>query len=286
MRHEKKRKLSDRIITILLVVVLLVGLSVLLYPGFSNWWNSRTMSRAVASYHETVGEMSEEEYQAILAAAQEYNARLYELGSSTALADPDRLSGYEDLLSVTGDGLMGYVTIERIGVELPIYHGTEANVLSAGAGHLEGSSLPIGGENTHSVISAHRGLPSAELFTHLDRMEEGDLFTVTVLNETCTYEVDQISTVLPTEYEDLYIEPGKDYCTLMTCTPYGINTHRLLVRGVRTDNVQPVRVDAEAYEVNSLLTALLIAVFLLAVPGIYTLVRTRKKRKNKRRNFK
>ncbi len=279
MRINARTKRSDRIMTIILLVILLVGLSVLLYPSAANWWNTRTMSRAVASYQEAVEAMSAEDCETAIQEAREYNERLYELGSAAALASPDLLSGYEEILTVTEDGLMGYVTVERIGVELPVYHGTESNILSAGAGHLEGSSLPVGGENTHSVISAHRGLPSAKLFTHLDQMEEGDLFTVTILNETCTYKVDRISIILPTEYEELYIEPGQDYCTLMTCTPYGINTHRLLVRGVRTDNVQHIHVDAGAYEVNSLLTTLAVAVFLLAIPGICMLVRTRKNKK-------
>ncbi len=275
---KKKRKLSDRIITIILVVILLVGLSVLLYPTVANWWNSRTMSRAVSSYDEAVSAMSDEDYEAIFEAAREYNEELYSLGSATALVNPDKLSGYEDILDITGTGIMGYVTIDRIGVQLPIYHGTEANVLSAGAGHLKGSSFPVGGENTHSVISAHRGLPSSELFTHLDKMEEGDLFSITVLNETYTYEVDQISIILPTEYENLYIEPGEDYCTLMTCTPYGINTHRLLVRGVRTDNAQHIRVDAEAYKINNLLVAPVIAIPLLIILLIIFLIRTRRRR--------
>ncbi len=279
---KKSRKLSDRVITIILVVVLLVGLSVLLYPTVANWWNSRTMSRAVASYDDAVTSMSEEDYEAYFEAAREYNEQLYELGSETALIHPEQLSGYDEILDITGTGIMGYVTIDRIGTELPIYHGTEANVLSAGAGHLEGSSFPIGGENTHSVISAHRGLPSSELFTHLDQMEEGDLFSVTVLNETYTYEVDQIRTILPTEFEDLYIEPGEDYCTLMTCTPYGINTHRLLVRGVRTDKSMHIKVDADASRVNFLLVATVIAVPMLLILLVWLLVRTR--RNKTRRN--
>ncbi len=276
---KKKRKLSNRAITILLIVALLVGLSILLYPTVANWWNTRTMSQAVASYDEAVDAMSEEDYEAYFAAARDYNERIYELGSATALIYPERVSGYEETLDITGTGLMGYVTIDKLNQELPIYHGTDANVLSAGAGHLEGSSLPIGGENTHSVISAHRGLPSAQLFSHLDQLEEGDLFTITVLNETYTYEVDQIRTILPTEFEDLYIEPGEDYCTLMTCTPYGINTHRLLVRGVRTDDAQHLKVDPEAYKINALLVAPFIAIPLVVILIIWLLVRSRKRKK-------
>ncbi len=277
---KKKRKISDRVITILLVVILLVGLSVLLYPTVANWWNTRSMSRAVASYDEKVEAMSEEDYEAYFEAARRYNEQVYELGSETVLVHPDRLSGYDDILDITGTGIMGYVTIERIGIELPIYHGTEANVLVAGAGHMEGSSFPVGGENTHSVISAHRGLPSSMLFTDLDQMEVGDLFEITVLNETYTYEVDQIRTILPTEYEDLYIEPGQDYCTLMTCTPYGINTHRLLVRGVRTDKSMHIKVDADANRVNFLLVAVVIAIPMLLILLVWFLVRTRRTRRN------
>ncbi len=276
----KSKKLSDRVITILLVVILLVGLSVLLYPTVANWWNTRSMSRAVASYDETVEAMTEEDYEVYFEAARRYNEQVYELGSETALIHPERLSGYEEILDITGTGIMGYVTIERIGIELPIYHGTEANVLAAGAGHMEGSSFPIGGEDTHSVISAHRGLPSSMLFTDLDQMEEGDLFEITVLNETYTYEVDQIRTILPTEYEDLYIEPGEDYCTLMTCTPYGINTHRLLVRGVRTDKSMHIKVDADANRVNFLLVAVVIAIPMLLILLVWFLVRTRRTRRN------
>ncbi len=275
----RRRKLSNRAITIILVAALLAGLFVLLYPSVANRWNSRTMTRAVSSYTESVETMSEEEREAYFAAAADYNERLYEVGSAAALARPEAVSGYEDILDISGDGIMGYVTIDRLGIELPIYHGTEANVLTLGAGHLEGSSFPIGGENTHSVISAHRGLPSALLFTNLDKMEEGDLFSVTILDETFTYEVDRISIILPNEYAYLYIEPGEDYCTLMTCTPYGINTHRLLVRGVRTDNVLHINVDAEAYKINSLLAAPFIAIPLLVILLIWLLVRTGKKKR-------
>ncbi len=276
---KRRRKLSNRAVTIILTAALLVGLFVLLYPSVANRWNSRTMTRAVSSYTETVETMSEEKREAYFAAARDYNERLYEVGSAAALSRPEAVSGYDDILDLTGNGIMGYVTIDRLGIELPIYHGTEANVLALGAGHLEGSSFPIGGENTHSVISAHRGLPSALLFTNLDKMEEGDLFSVTILDETFTYEVDRISIILPTEYEYLYIEPGKDYCTLMTCTPYGINTHRLLVRGVRTDNVPDIRVDAEAYKINSLLVASFIALPLLVILLIWLQVHTRKRKR-------
>lgn len=217
----------------MLALVFFVGLSVLCYPTFSDWWNSRTRSYAIASYQEAVADLTSKDYSEYFDAARDYNEKLRDVGMSAVMASPELLEGYDEILNINNSGVMGIITIEKIDVRLPIYHGTGAEVLQIAAGHLEGSSFPIGGEGTHSVISAHRGLPSSVLFTHLDRMKVGDIFTVTVLNEVLTYQVDQILVVLPTELESLAIEEGKDYCTLMTCTPYGINTHRLLVRGSR-----------------------------------------------------
>ncbi len=281
---KRLRKLSDRAVTILLVVIFLVGLSVLCYPSVSNWWNSRVQSRAVASYDEAVSGLTDTDYTAIFEAADAYNERLYQTGSAAVLINPALVEGYEETLDITGTGIMGYVTIDKLNVELPIYHGTDARVLSAGAGHLEGSSLPVGGENTHSVISAHRGLPSAKLFTNLDQMEEGDTFTITVLNDVLTYQVDQITIVLPDEYEDLYIEDGEDYCTLMTCTPYGINTHRLLVRGTRIETEQHIRVTADAYKIDPILVAPFLAVPVLLILLIIFLIRTRRRKKSAETN--
>ncbi len=220
--------------TLILACVFLAGLAILLYPSVSSWWNARVQSKAVASYADAIARLDPADYSAYLEAAEAYNERLREIGSAAALASPE-LAGeeYWELLDAAGTGIMGYVTIEKIHVRLPIYHGTDADVLQAGAGHLRGSSLPVGGEGTHCVIAAHRGMPSAKLFTDIDQLEVGDMFTVTVLNRTITYQVDQIAVVLPDEAEKLYIRDGEDYCTLMTCTPYGVNTHRLLVRGVR-----------------------------------------------------
>ncbi|MCD8052128.1 MAG: class C sortase [Clostridiales bacterium] len=287
-KKARKVTLTGRAGTILLVVVLLVGLAILAYPSVSNWWNERVTSRAVAVYDETVAAMSEADYTAWYEAAAAYNEKLAEIGSSSAISNTDLIDeDYWDLLDITGTGIMGYITIDKIDVELPIYHGTSAGVLSVGAGHLEGSSLPVGGESTHSVISAHRGLPSALLFTNLDQLEVGDTFYLTVLDQVYTYEVDQITIVLPDEIENLYIEDGQDYCTLMTCTPYGINTHRLLVRGVRTtneDNVH-IRVTAEAYEVDTILVAAALAVPLLLILLAWLIVSSRrndKKRKNEK----
>lgn len=236
------------------------------------------MSRVITDYGEAVSNLAEEDYSAYFEAAEAYNEALSEAGSAAALAEPSLVEGYEETLDITGTGIMGYITIEKIDVQLPIYHGTDASVLLAGAGHLEGSSLPIGGESTHSVISAHRGLPSALMFTNLDRLEEGDTFTITVLDRVLTYEVDQISIVLPDDVENLYIEEGEDYCTLMTCTPYGINTHRLLVRGRRVDTAETthISVTAEAEEINTFLVALFIAVPLLIILLIGLFVSSRR----------
>ncbi|MCC8126489.1 MAG: class C sortase [Clostridiales bacterium] len=231
---KKRRSVRDFLATGILVLIFLIGVGVLLYPTVSDWWNARVQTRAVATYNALADALNEKDYSEYFEAARAYNDRLHEVGSAQAIASTELVDeGYWDLLDITGTGVMGYVTVDKIDVKLPIYHGTDASVLQVGAGHMEGTSLPIGGESTHSVLSAHTGLPSALLFTHLDRLAEGDIFTVTILKEVLTYQVDQILTVLPTEIENLYIEEGKDYCTLMTCTPYGINTHRLLVRGSR-----------------------------------------------------
>lgn len=278
----KKRKKRGRIGTVTLVVVFLAGLGILLYPSISNWWNSRVQSRAVAVYDEAVAALNETDYTAYREAAEAYNENLFAIGSASAISNTDLVDeDYWDLLDVAGIGIMGYITIEKINVELPIYHGTSSSVLSAGAGHLEGTSLPVGGESTHTVISAHRGLPSSLLFTNLDQLEEGDTFTLTVLDQVYTYEVDQITIVLPDEIENLYIEEGKDYCTLMTCTPYGINTYRLLVRGVRTTNAEDthIRVTAEAYQIDTILVAAIAAVPMLFILLIWLIVSTRRKKR-------
>lgn len=217
--------------TIILILIFLVGLSVMLYPTVSDYVNQRHQSRALASYDETVNEMSDADYTAYFEAADAYNQRL--AATPNSFFTPEQVSGYDETLDVSGTGIMGYITIPRIGVELPVYHGTSDGVLQVAAGHLEGSSLPVGGAGTHAVISAHRGLPSAKLFTNLDQLEVGDTFTITVLDRVLTYEVDLISIVLPTETDLLQPVEGQDYVTLMTCTPYGINTHRLIVQAKR-----------------------------------------------------
>lgn len=269
---------------IILILIFLVGLSVMLYPTVSDYVNQKNQSRAVASYSEEVENLSDVDYQAYFDAADDYNRRLAE--TPDAFYRSEEVSGYTDTLDVSGTGIMGYITISKIGVELPVYHGTSDGVLQVAAGHLEGSSLPVGGAGTHAVISAHRGLPSAKLFTNLDELEVGDTFTITVLDRVLTYEVDQISIVLPTETDLLQPVEGKDYVTLMTCTPYGINTHRLLVRGKRIENAENqkhIRVTADALRIEPIIVApalavpmlLVLLVVMLAVPHL-------RKRKNQR----
>ena len=267
---------------IILILIFLVGLSVMLYPTVSDYVNQKNQSRAVASYSEEVENLSDVDYQAYFDAADDYNRRLAE--TPDAFYRPEEVSGYTDTLDVSGTGIMGYITISKIGVELPIYHGTSDGVLQVAAGHLEGSSLPVGGAGTHAVISAHRGLPSAKLFTNLDELEVGDTFTITVLDRVLTYEVDQISIVLPTETDLLQPVEGKDYVTLMTCTPYGINTHRLLVRGRRVetpDQYKHLRVTAEALKIEPIIVAPIMALPMLLILLIGMLISTRKPKKTR-----
>lgn len=270
--------------SIILILIFLVGLSVMLYPTVSDYINQKNQSRAVASYSEEVENLSDVDYQAYFDAADDYNRRLAE--TPDAFYRPEEVSGYTDTLDVSGTGIMGYITIPKIGVELPVYHGTSDGVLQVAAGHLEGSSLPVGGAGTHAVISAHRGLPSAKLFTNLDELEVGDTFTITVLDRVLTYEVDQISIVLPTETDLLQPVEGKDYVTLMTCTPYGINTHRLLVRGKRIENAENqkhIRVTADALRIEPIIVAPALAVPMLLVMLVVMLaVPHLRKRKNQR----
>lgn len=266
--------------TILLVLIFFVGLAVMLYPTISDYINQRNQTRVVNSYAQQVDGLSDADYTAYFDAADVFNQKI--AADPDALYHADRFSTYSTTLDVTGTGIMGYITIPRIGVELPIYHGTSDAVLQVAAGHLEGTSLPVGGESTHAVISAHRGLPSAKLFTNLDELEAGDTFTITVLDRVLTYEVDRISIVLPTETDLLQPVEGQDYVTLMTCTPYGINTHRLLVRGHRVntrESQKHVRVTADATRIDPIITAPVIALPMLAVLLIWLLVTTRKRPK-------
>lgn len=259
----KKKKLN--LTTLLFVVVLVAGLSLLLYPTISDYWNSRHQSQAISQYAEQVADLDSEQYEATWLAAQDYNAQL--LGRSTGYALTDeQIEEYEQMLDISGRGIMGYIEIPEIDCSLPIYHGTNEAVLQVAIGHLEWSSLPVGGESTHCVLSGHRGLPSAKLFTNLDKMEIGDLFVLRVLDEVLTYEVDQILIVEPEDTQALLVEEGKDLCTLVTCTPYGINSHRLLVRGHRVDNLAAsaaIRVTADAAQLEPLTVAPVIAAVML-----------------------
>ena len=272
--------MKKHLFSILIVAMFLIGLSVLLYPAISEYVNSKHASRVIASYNDALATSDDRSLEGIFNAASDYNKRLSE--KPNAFFDPSLVPGYNEALDVT-HGIMGYIDIDKINVELPIYHGVEKEVLQVGIGHLPGTSLPVGGESTHSVLSGHRGLPSAKLFTDLDDIEIGDEFTITILNRLLTYKVDQIVTVLPEETDQLQIVPGKDYCTLMTCTPYGINTHRLLVRGVRTENavVKPgVFVKNEAFKVDTLIVTPITAIPLLIIALF--LVFTHDKRQKRR----
>lgn len=274
------KKKKDLISTLILVLALLVGLSVMLYPIISDWWNSKTQSKLVQSYENQVSKIDESQFDEMFAKAYDYNEQLGKIHSP--LTNFSEISGYEEVLDVTGTGIIGYVTIPQIEVELPIYHGTNQSVLSIAVGHLQGSSFPVGGIGTHAVISAHRGLPSSKLFSDLDMLCEGDVFTITVLNQTFSYMVDKISIVKPSELEELCIDPNGDYVTLMTCTPYGVNSHRLLVRGTRIENeeiAKAVRVTADATKVDNMLVVPFIALPLLIILLVFWKINGRKKPK-------
>jgi len=263
--------------TIILILILCIGLSLLLYPTVSDWWNSFHQSRAIASYTEAVADIDDDAYEEILQNARDYNAALAERGNRWTLTDEERKE-YQSQLNIDGSGIIGYIEIPKIDCSLAIYHGTDEAILQIAVGHLEGTSLPVGGESTHCVMSGHRGLPSAKLFTDLDQLVEGDTFILQILDETLTYEVDQILIVQPSELEALNIEKGKDLCTLVTCTPYGINSHRILVRGHRTENakISNVRVSADARQINTTLVAGVIAVTILLILFAGTMIRRKK----------
>lgn len=255
--------MKNKLINIFLILALVAGLSLLLYPTVSDYWNSLHTSQAVASYDQAVKSMDEDKYDELLQRAGQYNRDLFLRGTLFALTDEER-EDYNSQLDIDGSGVMGYIEIPTIKVSLPIYHGTSDDVLQVAVGHLEWSSLPVGGESTHCVLSGHRGLPSAKLFTNLDQLAEGDLFVIRTLDEVLTYEVDRILIVLPSELQALAAEEGKDLCTLVTCTPYGVNSHRMLVRGHRVDNQsEAVRLTADAIRVDPLLVAPIAAIPLL-----------------------
>lgn len=274
-------KKKSSFVTAILIAALLAGALLLLYPTVSDYWNSFHQSRAIASYAEQVADLDDNTYDQIWADARAYNETLDNITSRFVMTEEQKKI-YEALLNIADNGVMGYIEIPKIKCNLPIYHGTDEAVLQIAIGHVQGSSLPAGGESTHCVLSGHRGLPSAKLFSDLDQLTEGDVFLLRVLDETLTYEVDQIRTVLPDELDDLAIEEGKEYCTLVTCTPYGINSHRLLVRGHRVENqasASTIRVTADAMQIEPLLIAPLVAVPMLLVLLVMVLIPHRTKKK-------
>jgi len=270
--------------TIILVIVLLLGLGIMLYPTVSDWWNSFHQTRAIASYSDTVATMDNEIYDQLWQEAEAYNAALAQKANPYFFTEEDQAL-YDSTLNVSGTGIMGYIDIPEIKCTLPIYHGTSEAVLQVGVGHIEGSSLPVGGEGTHCVLSGHSGLPSAVLFTHLEDLDIGDLFTLQIMDETLTYEVDRFNRVLPHEMDLLTIEEGKDSCTLVTCTPYGVNTHRLLVHAHRVANeaaTAHIRVTADAVRIDPILVSPAAAVPMLLLLFLWLMFGGGKKKPKKR----
>lgn len=271
--------------TILLVLIFIIGLCILLYPAVSDYWNAQVQSRAIVDYEAALQNLTQEDYTAYFEEADKYNAAIAELNYPLMYHDEldarEDLTLYEDILNINGNGIFGYINIDKIGVHLPVYHGTSDAVLNVAVGHIEGTSVPAGGPSTHTVLSAHRGLPSAKLFTDLDEMEIGDVFTITVLDRVLTYEVHEIQIVLPNEVDSLYVQDGEDLCTLVTCTPYGINTHRLLVHAHRIETAEPkpeIYVPADAYLIDSLIVTPIVAIPMLLVLLVVLLIKYRKKR--------
>lgn len=272
--------------TILLVAIFFIGLSVLLYPTVADYVNSKHQSRAIAEYVETLSNTDPDQFKAELEEGRAYNEAIR--ANSTRFAPSEKeLAAFHQLLGARNTAI-GYIEIPAIRVDLPLYLGTEEMVLQVGVGCMAGASLPIGGESTHAVLTGHRGLPSSRLFTDLDQLAPGDTFVLFVLNEVLTYEVDQIRIVLPEELDDLAIEEGKDFCTLVTCTPYGINTHRMLVRGHRIENIQAdtvaARITADAIQVDTLLVTPVVAAPMLLVLLIVLLSQGGKKKPEKKRH--
>ena len=277
-----KRWIKEQKVNIILCLVILIGIGLLSYPTVSDWWNSFHQTRAVASYAAAVSQMKTEDYDRLFAEADDYNRKLAGTGMKWSMTD-EEIQEYNNVLDISDNGIMGYIDIPRIRQTLPIYHGTDDAVLQVAIGHLAGTSLPVGGDSTHCVVSGHRGLPSARLFTDLDRLTVGDIWTMTVLNRTVTYEVDQIRIVEPEDLSELQIVQGSDYCTLLTCTPYGINTHRLLVRGHMIPNLDgDANVTVDAMQVDQTLVAMVVAVIILLILVIILLIVSSKWYKDRR----
>lgn len=266
--------------TVLLIVIFTLGLCLLLYPTVSDWWNSLHQSRAIATYTEKVENLDDSEYEEFLKSAKEFNEFIRQKGGLKQLTETE-LVKYNNTLDITGTGIMAYIDIPSINVSLPVYHSVSDSVLQIAVGHIEWSSLPVGGEGTHCVLSGHRGLPSAKLFTNLDKLSEGDVFMLHILNETITYQVDQILIVSPDNTDSLGIVEGEDLCSLITCTPYGVNSHRLIVRGHRIDNLPDdsiINVGSEANQIDPLLIAPVVAAPMLLALLIYVLIKYRKRK--------
>lgn len=269
--------MKSKVTTAMLVLVFFLGLSLILYPTVSNLWNNRNMAKVIANYDSAVENLEKEDYTKLWEEAEKYNEELSKRSMSFDLSDESKIA-YEKVLNVAEEGVMGTIEIPSIRCYLPIYHDTEENVLQVACGHIPGSSLPVGGESSHSVLSGHRGLPSATLFTDLDKLVEGDIFMIHVLGKTLTYQVDQIRIVLPEEVSELSIEKGKDQCTLVTCTPYGINTHRLLVRGHRIESRLDLNVPMDATQIDPKMAAPIMAVPLILIFVLSLRLKTRLRR--------
>lgn len=259
-------------VTIIMITLFFIGLLTLFYPTLSNYYNEKNQSKTIYNYENILNEKNKIDFDKLKEDAINYNKELSEL--TEPLLSYENIQNYNELLNINNDGMIGYLTIDKIKVELPIYHGISNEVLNSSVGHLEGSSLPIGGNSTHSVLSAHRGLPSAKLFTDLDKLEVGDIFKITILDEVLTYEVDKIVIVSPSDREYLKIEEDKDYVTLLTCTPYGINTHRLLVRGVRvTGNTKKNYITTEGFRINRMIVIPIVALPIIVLLLLIILIK-------------
>ena len=279
MKKNNNKKVDK--VNLILLGVLALGLMLIAYPTFADAWNRYHSYHEIRSYTERIEDMDGSEFVRMREEAYEYNRNLGDKGPTYSLTD-EEMKTYLSILDVDGRGMMGYIYIPKIRVTLPLYHTIEDKILQKAIGHMPGTSLPVGGEGTHCVISGHRGLPSAKLFCDIDQLKEGDVFMIQVLDDTLTYEVDQIRTVLPTEMKDLRIEEGKDYCTLVTCTPYGVNTHRLLVRGHRIETTEAIHVSADATQMDMRYAALVIGIIILLVLLVGMFIRQAMKRRNNR----
>ncbi len=273
-------KIKDNISIVLLIIAMLVGLSLLLYPTVSNAWNQKHQSQAIAEYIEDVENIDSESYERILNDAKAYNEKLAD-GMQTPHLSEEGKKNYNSVLNIGSKGIMGYLNVPKIDCYLPIYHGSDIEIMQVGIGHIEWTSLPVGGSSSHCVLTGHRGMPGTKLFTNLDKMEIGDTFTIIVLDEIYVYKVDDISVVLPEKIDTLTVRNGKDYCTLMTCTPYGVNSHRLLVRGVRIEANDPDRITSDARTINPMIVSSLIIAPVVFISLAIRVIKDKKAKKPK-----